>query len=186
MPYELLSKDALKECHVGEILTGKKQKYADIQFDGKQKIFQLSASPLVSPFQAGVFQDDGTATRLNLELNIDENTQQVLEAFDTFFSEQIKKLAPGKTYHPLIQKHGDYPARIRCKVNAQGPNAARFWSADQTPLGNVRTVDTASKPVTACIVLSKVWLMGVSAGVTCELRAAVLHDNNIPLDVFPL
>ena len=182
MPYEFLSKDALKEYHVGEILTGKKHKYDEIHFEGKQKIFQLSASPLVSPFQAGVFQDDGTATRLNLELNIDENTQEVLEAFDTFFSEQIKKLAPGKTYHPLIQKHGE----IRCKVNAQGPNAARFWSADQTPLGSVRSVDTASKPVTACVVLSKFWIMGVTAGVTCELRAAVLHDNNIPLDVFPL
>ena len=58
MPYELLSKDALKECQVGENQTGKKQKYAEIQFDGKQKMFQLSASPLVSPFQAGVFQDE--------------------------------------------------------------------------------------------------------------------------------
>ena len=185
MPYELLSKNSLKECHVGEILSGKKQKYAEIHFDGKQKIFQLSASPLVSPFQAGVFQDDGTATRLNLELNIDDSTQHVLEAFDNYFSEQIKKLALGKTYHPLVQKHGDYPARIRCKVNANGPNAARFWAADQTPLGNVRTVDTASKPVTACVVLSKIWLMGSTAGVTLDLRAAVLHDT-APLDVFPL
>ena len=100
MPYELLSKDSLKECHVGEILSGKKQKYAEIHFDGKQKIFQLSASPLVSPFQAGVFQDDGTATRLNLELNIDDSTQHVLEAFDDYFSEQIKNWLLAKRITP--------------------------------------------------------------------------------------
>ena len=45
MPYELLSKDALKECQVGEIQTGKKQKYAEIQFDGKQKFFNFLPLP---------------------------------------------------------------------------------------------------------------------------------------------
>ena len=116
MPYELLSKDALKECHVGEIQSGKKQKYAEIQFDGKQKIFQLSASPLVSPFQAGVFQDDGTATRLNLELNIDESTQHVLEAFDTFFFRTNQKVG---TWQKLPSPHTKTWG-LPCKNSVQG------------------------------------------------------------------
>ena len=188
MPYSLLSQDVVEECTFSEILISKKgQKYAEIHFANTQKIFQLSENPLLSPFQAGVFQDDGTATRLNLELNIDEKTQTVLEQLDTYFEKQLKELAPGKQYHKLIQKTGDYPARIRCKVNCVGPTAARFWLADQTPLGNVRSVETAGKSITACVVFSKVWIMGVSAGVTCELRAAVIHENaNIASDEFPL
>ena len=121
MPYELLSKDALKECVVGEIQTGKKQKYAEIQFDGKQNIFQLSASPLVSPFQAGVFQDDGTATRLNLELNIDESTQHVLEAFDTFFSRTNQQTGTWQNISPPHTKTWGLPCES--SVQSQYPRA---------------------------------------------------------------
>ena len=91
MPYSILSQDVLKQCACSEIITGKKgQKYAEIKFDDAQTIFQLSKEPLCSPCQAGVFQDDGTATRINLELNVDENTQKVLDSFDNFFQENIE------------------------------------------------------------------------------------------------
>ena len=188
MPYELLSRDALREIDFSEILTSKKgQKYIEIRFAGNTPIFQLSAKPLYSPFHAGVYGDTNhNATRLNLELNLDDDTQEMLETLDTYFEAQLQTLAPGKQYHKLVQRTGDYPARVRCKVNTTGPQAARFWSTDQSPLGNVRNVDTACKNITCCVCVSKVWIMGISAGVTLELRAAVLDHGTIPSDVFPL
>ena len=130
MPYTILSKDILNKCELSELLTSKKgQKYAEIKIDGGQPIFQLSTAPLFSPFQAGVFQDDGTQTRLNFDLNLDEQTISTLQAFDSFFEEKLKQLAPGKSYHKLIQQAGDYPARLRTKVNTTGPHAARFHRA---------------------------------------------------------
>ena len=185
MPYSLLSKDALKECEIAEVVTGKKgQKYAEIRT--QPSVFQLSADPQHCPFQVSVFQDDGTATRLNLELNIDEATQGVLNILDTYFEEKLKELAPGKAYHKLVQKTGDWPPRLRIKVNTKGPGAARFWSDEATPLGNARQVETCGRTITACVCFPKLWLMGLSAGVTCELRAAVIHECNIPTDEFPL
>ena len=152
----------------------------------QQPVYQLSANPLHSPFLAGVFQDDGTATRINLGLNLDEETQKVLTGFDTYFEEKLRVLAPGKAYHKLVQRPGDWPPRLRIQVNTKGPGAARFWSDQATPLGNARQVETCGRTITACVCFPKLWLMGVSAGVTCELRAAVIHECNIPTDEFPL
>ena len=134
-----------------------------------------------------MFQDDGSATRLNFDLNLDENTISTLHAFDSFFEEKLKILAPGKSYHKLVQQPGDYPARIRLKVNTTGPHAGRMWAADKTPLGNARNVNTVGVHVTACLCFSKCWIMGAQCGVVCELRAAVLHETaNLPSDDFPL
>ena len=103
----------------------------------------LSAEPLLSPFSAGVFQDDGSATRINLDLTLNEATKKILEAWDSFFADQLKNVCPGKHDHKLVQKNGKYPERVRLKANTQGPNACRPWAADQTPLGNLRAVETA-------------------------------------------
>ena len=46
--------------------------------------------------------------------------------------------------------------------------------------------DLGGKYITACISLTKVWIMGTSAGVTAEMRAAVVENTHIPTVVFPL
>ena len=76
MPFPLLSQAALKQCTISELKKGTKgQQYAEIRFADETPVFQLSAEPLLSPFSAGVFQDDGTATRLNWDLNLNEATK---------------------------------------------------------------------------------------------------------------
>ena len=154
----------MKGCEIAEIVTGKKgQKYAEIHM--QQPVYQLSGNPLHSTFQAGVFQDDGSATRINLELNLDEETQEVLKGFDTYLEEKLKVLAPGKAYHKLVQKSGDWPPRLRCKVNTEGPGAARFWSDQASPPGQRPTSRHMWQNDYGMRVFSKLWLMGVSAGV---------------------
>ena len=85
MPYDLLSKSALDALHVGEVQTSKRgSKFCLIDFAGEQPLFRLSTEPLHSPFDAGVFNGDGTETRLNLDLHADKQVEEVLKEFDTF------------------------------------------------------------------------------------------------------
>jgi hypothetical protein len=188
MPFQLLSESALNQCTVSEIRKGSKgQQYCEIRFADETPIFQLSASPLLSPFSAGTFQDDGTATRLNLDLTLDDACKKTLDQWDAFFADLLKKVAPGKAYHKLVQKTGEYPERVRLKVNSAGINACRLWDAQQTPLGNIRSVETAGANITACVKATKVWIMGPSCGVTLEAAHCVLHGGGAAqADVFPL
>ena len=188
MPFPLLSANVSTGCSVSELQKGKRQQYSEIRFGGECPIFQLSKAPLVSPFSAGVFQEDPSkpATRLNLDLTLDAETESVLRQVDEFFEKKLQEIAPGKSYHRLVQQQGDYPARVRCKANTSGPMAARFWSAEQTPLGNIRQVECANAQITACVRIPKVWVMGPSVGVSLELACAVIHENSAPMDVFPL
>ena len=154
MPFPLLQQNVLQSISVSELQkSARGQQFAEICFEGEKPIFQLSKAPLLSPFSASVFQEDPQkpATRLNLDLQLDGPTRATLEAFDRYFSEKIKEIAPNKTWHKLVQDSGTYPARVRMKVNVSGPNGARIWGADQTALGNIRSVDTCGASLTACV-----------------------------------
>ena len=80
MVFKQLSQAALQQCTLSEIKKGTKgQQYCEIRFADETPVFQLSAEPLLSPFSAGVFQDDGSATRLNLDLQLNEATKKPLK-----------------------------------------------------------------------------------------------------------
>ena len=157
MPFPLLSVDALRTVSVGEQQTSRKgQKFSEIKFSGEQPCFQLSSEALFSPFNSGVYQGDGTETRLNLDLHISDTLRPILEAYDQFFAAEIKKLAPKANYHALVQEsEGDYPSKLRLKANTQGMLAARIWRPDQSLAGNIRAVNTAGARLIACIVFTK-------------------------------
>ena len=192
MPFQLLSSTALENITVSEQQTSKKgQKFCTIQINGEQPLWQLSSEPLFSPFQAGVFQkDSATETRQNLVLHLTDPARETLEAFDTFFAETLKIFAPKAQYHPLVKKPDDpsFPCSIQLKVNALGPSACRFWREDQTPLGDVRSVQTAGAKVVPIICFQKAWFFGAQCGVTAELRAAVISQEKgtSATDIFPL
>ena len=118
---------------------------------------------------------------------IERSYEKTLETWDTFFADQLKNVVPGKAYHKLVQKSGEYPERVRLKANTTGPNACRLWSADTTPLGNLRSVETAGAQITACVRPTKAWIMGPSVGVTLECAAAVICESGSTVpDIFPL
>ena len=83
-----------------------------------------------------------------------------------------------------MEQDSDYPAKIRLKVNANGPSAARFWKSDKTPLGDIRTIKTVGIKMIPCIAFTKAWTMGSLCGVTAELRAAVITEelNDIEME----
>ena len=190
MSYPLLQKTALDHVSIGELQSSKKgAKILEIKFQNDAPIWQLSSEALYSPFQAGVYQKDSTIeTRQNLDLHITDELYTVLKEFDKYFALELKKIMPKATYHNLVQQEGDYPARIRLKVNANGPNAARFWKTDKTPLGDIRTIKNAGIKMIPCVTFTKAWTMGSLCGVTAELRAAVITDevNDLSAMEFPL
>ena len=188
MPFTLLSTEALRTVTVGEQQTSRKgQKFSEIKFAGEQPCFQLSTEALFSPFKCGVYQGDGTETRLDLDLHISDALRPVLEAYDEFFAKEIKKVAPKANYHALVQEsEGDFPPKLRLKVNVQGQLAARIWRPDQTLAGNIRTVKMAGARLIAIVCIMKIWFMGSQAGCTAELRHAVYYESDASDDIFPL
>ena len=86
----------------------------------------------------------------------------------------------------MQESEGDYPSKLRLKVNSQGQLAARIWRPDQTLAGNIKAVNTAGARLIAIIIFIKIWYMGSQAGVTAELRHAVLYESDAPDDIFPL
>jgi len=188
MPFPTLSTDALNKCSVGELQVSRKgQKYAEIKFNGEQANFQLSSEALFSPFNAGVYQGTGSETRVNLDLQINDALKPVLEAYDNFFEAEIKKLAPKASYHRLVQEHGDYPARLRLKVNTFGLKAARMWKPDQSLIGGIKDCNgLAGTRIIAIASPVKVWVMGGSAGVCFELKHGIVYEADISNDIFPL
>ena len=102
MPFPLLSANVSAGCTVSELLKGKKSQYCEIRFGGECPIFQLSKAPLVSPFSAGVFQEDPSkpATRLNLDLTLDAETESVLRQVDDFFEKKAPRNCAGQELPP--------------------------------------------------------------------------------------
>ena len=191
MPFAILAPNVLDQCTVSELQkSARGQQFAEVCFEGEKPIFQLSRAPLLSPFSASVFQEDPNkpASRLNLDLTLDGPTRETLEAFDRYFSEKLKEIAPNKNWHKLVQENAGYPARCRVKVNVSGPSGARIWGADQTALGNIRQVDTCGASLTACVRIGKLWIMGPSAGLSLECAHLVIADSpsSANADVFPL
>ena len=190
MPFPLLTPEALAQITIGEIQTSKKgQRYAEVKFDGQQPIWQLTREALCSPWQAGVFQKDSTVeTRQNLDLHCTEELLETLDQMDEFFEKELKKIMPKAQYHKLVQRDEGFPARIRLKCNAVGSTACRFWKADKTPLGDIRTIRTAGVQMIPCVCFTKAWSMGTMCGITCEARVCVITEEigNSAADVFPL
>ena len=175
MPFDLLSKSALDALHVGEVQTSKRgSKFCLIDFAGENLLWRLSQEPLHSPFDAGVYQGDGTETRLNLDIRLDEESKALFESLDTAFQ---KLIGPQKsTYHPMLHDDGEYGTRLRIKVSTSGMKATILWSKDKARLGTVKDVDTRGAYLVPVFGFSKVWFMGGMHGVTLELKHAIVSS----------
>ena len=177
MPYQLLTSEAT--FALGEIQTSKRgQKFAPIC--ASQPLWQLTSldDPLYCPFGAGVFQEKGTETRLNLDVRLSAASLATFEVLDKRFKEQIeKKYKLKSSYHPMIHDDGEYGARLRMKVSTQGMTAGMFWSPTKERLGTVKDIETRGARIVPVVGFSKVWMMGGLHGVTLELRHAIVAQT---------
>ena len=156
MPYDLLSASA--PFTLGEVQTSKRgQKFQVIQ---PTTLWQLTSldNPFFCPFGANVFKGDGTETRLNLDVRVDDATANIFRALDMRFKELI---GPQKSqYHNLVHEDAEYGPRIRMKVSCTGLGAAMLWSPDKKRLGTCKEYETRGASIVPVAMFTKVWYMG--------------------------
>ena len=132
-------------------------------------------APLHVPFAAGVYQEKGDGTRINLDVVIDGELLQILDALDEQFEKMLAPHSAKSQYHPMVNK-SEHGARLRIKVNTDGPKRALMYNMKKERLGGIRDVETAGAHVVPVVAFTKAWWMAGSHGITMELRHCVLVE----------
>ena len=107
--------------HLGALCKSKRgQTYATLN-STCNSVFQLTGfdAPLHVPFAAGVYQEKGDETRINLDVVIEGELLQVFDALDKQFEKMLDCNSKSQ-YHPMVTK-SEHGARLRIKVNTEGP-----------------------------------------------------------------
>ena len=112
--------------------------------DGQKHIVTIGhrGDLLTTPFGASSFGDDVT-TRKTIEFRLAQDSAWLVyfDAFDAWaipyiainserlFKKTLNVDQVREIYKPIVQRKGNYPATIRCKINLAGGGAARCWNA---------------------------------------------------------
>jgi hypothetical protein len=141
-----------------------------------------------SPFGAGTFNQDPTATRLNLDLVIPDELLDTLREIDQF---AVKALSADKkhyfskdvdvqsVYKSCINEHvkGEkvYKPTIRCKINTTGSSAVRHWTPDR----QLRDApdDYRNVYIEAMAVARQIYFMAGSCGVVLDITDMIIHEH---------
>ena len=149
-------------------------RYCPLSDADNKPAWLLPAGKLICPFGGpSCYESLGlhvTTGRLNLDLRCDEELEQTLTQFDQWFlthftPERADKLCKKKltseqikdAYKPTLQKKGDYPSHVRCKINVGGQAACRFWTPDgreRNPPDDWRAVELKAR-----LLVRSMWIM---------------------------
>ena len=127
MVFPTLSADTT--FHLGALAKSKRgQTYATLS-STCNAVFQLTGfdAPLHVPFAAGVYQEKGDETRINLDVVIEGELLQVFDALDKQFETMLASYNQKSQYHPMVTK-SEHGARLRIKVNTEGPTKALMYN----------------------------------------------------------
>ena len=175
MVFPTLSADTT--FHLGALAKSKRgQTYATLN-STCNAVFQLTGfdAPLHVPFAAGVYQEKGDETRINLDVVIEGELLQVFDALDKQFETMLASYNQKSQYHPMVTK-SEHGARLRIKVNTTGPKKALMYNMKKERLGGIRDVQTAGAYVVPVVAFTKAWWMTGQHGITMELRHCVIAD----------
>ena len=129
------------------------QAWPDVRHDqlGPELSFD---SPLLVPFAAGVLQGQGDETRINSDAVVEGDLLQIFDELDARFEQELAPLSSKSAYHPLVTR-SEHGARIRMKVNTQGPQKAMLYNMQKERLGGIRDVETAGAYVIPVVAVPK-------------------------------
>ena len=174
MVFPTISRDST--FHLGALAKSKRgQTYATLN-STSNNVFQLTGfdAPLHVPFAAGVYQEKGDETRINLDVVIEGELLQVFDALDKQFEKMLDCNSKSQ-YHPMVTK-SEHGARLRIKVNTEGTKKALMYNMKKERLGGIRDVQTAGAHVVPVVAFTKAWWMTGQHGITMELRHCVIAD----------
>ena len=175
MVFPTISRDST--FHLGALAKSKRgQTYATLN-STCNAVFQLTGfdAPLHVPFAAGVYQERGDETRINLDVVIEGELLQVFDALDKQFETMLASYNQKSQYHPMVTK-SEHGARLRIKVNTDGPEKVQMYNMKKERLGGIRDVQTAGAYVVPVVAFTKAWWMTGQHGITMELRHCVIAD----------
>jgi len=138
-----------------------------------------------SPFEAGTFDKDPLATRLNLQLAVDsEHLLTSLQAFDSWVVEYLtehserifKRILTREQvqlgYTPVLRQPAQEPHSplLRVKIDTEGRHAVCCW--DSSGKGVPPPGSWAGVSLQPRLHLSHLWIMGTQFGVVVRLTDA--------------
>ena len=124
---------------LGEVRTNAKGgKSAQVTHQSGKPVVVVATVPLSCPFGAGLYQDDGSSTRLNIDFGQLESLEAIFSGLD----EQLIKAAiaakdhrwPAKNltaeqvrenYTSPLKERAEYSTTLRCKIDTE---KVRCWS----------------------------------------------------------
>jgi hypothetical protein len=161
---------------LGELRTNAKgDKSASATHQSGKQIVVIATAPLSCPFGAGLYQDDGSSTRLNIDFGQLEGLELIYRGLD----EQLIRAAiaakdslwPGKgmtdqqireNYTSALKEREGYSSTLRCKIDTE---KCRFWSWESA---RIQLPDSKGKGCLVCprIQLQSLWFMSPKWGAT--------------------
>ena len=143
------------------------------------------ACKLKVPFAPSTFDKNPEATRLNLQLSIDDDaTLRELKKFDAWVVEYIaqnserllrKKLTKEQVqaaYSSNLKTKEGYAPLLKTKLDLEGRNAVCCWGKDDSSIDAPASLDAWKGYIEARICFTHVWIMGTQFGVVARLTDA--------------
>jgi len=172
MPLSEVSFDAWQ---VGDVATSSRGvRSASVTADGQPIYLQLTpqATPLSTPFGASSFNDEAT-NRKSIDFRCTPDLEQFLLRLDGFMEryllEHAERLFKGKNpeFRQCLQRRGDYPPTVRCKLNVAGQRACRYWNeshARMEPPEDLRDCGLVPR-----VQVKSLYVMGKEVGLVLEV-----------------
>ena len=163
---------ALGEPHVN----AKGGRSAQVTHQSGKPVVVVASVPLSCPFGAGLYQDDGSSTRLNIDFGQIEGLEATYRGLDEQLIQAAiaakESLWPAKSLtdqqvrenytSPLKERRGGYSTTLRCKLE---PEKVWCWSWEGA---KIPLPDSKAKGCQVCprIQLQSLWFMSPKWGAT--------------------
>ena len=168
--------------------TSRGSKIARIK-DGDNNCEYIPSSKLRVPFEPSTFDKNPDATRLNLQLSIDDPAmQQELKKFDEWIIEYIaehserllkRQMTKDKVragFTSSIKEKEGYSPLLKTKLDLDGRNAVCCWDKN----GAIDIPKDWRGYIEARLCFSHLWLMGAQFGVVVRLTDAKFVEESVP------
>lgn len=184
--YKFTKKLLLDDVYV----TSHGSKLAKIK-DGDDEAFLITKFPVYSPFSAGTFDKDPTATRLNLHIALtDAGLEELVRMFDSWVVDWLQQHSEMIFKKPMTRDQvlAGYTSCIRepktpgmnpllkCKIDTQGRYALCCW--DKATGQRIEPpASWAGVHAEVKIHFSHLWFMGAQFGAVIRITDAIIHPG---------
>ena len=168
----------LDSLALGEVRTNAKGgKSANATHQSGKPVVITATVPLSCPFGAGLYQGDGTETRLNIDFGqlegleamirgLDEQLiQAAITARDSLWPRGLSEAQVRENFTSALKEREGYSTTLRCKIDTE---KCRCWSWEGA---KIPLPDSKAKGCQVCprIQLQNIWFMSPKWGATFQV-----------------